>query len=265
MSSRALKKNIKVVSKNFEKYTEAMEEDLEVLITSILAIIEAKIGSLHKLLKLKMYIKKAKSIATGCVTETDDFTINSSLVEKENGSLEDLSSTIYEVDKNSLPEQDNSQTQKKNNCSQNIESLCSLWKERELVREILEKYIYMLYDAEKKPKDKYETSDEIENKKTQIGDHSSNIKFVSHRPLQMDGIYLGRSEYDSILDILNMILNSLKAHDMLERKCQIIEKSKTEMLICANSPDERKILSDSVCQQKNRSEDKKIKRKYSCV
>ncbi|ENN81335.1 hypothetical protein YQE_02258, partial [Dendroctonus ponderosae] len=62
-NAREFRKTVKTVSRNFEKYTQAMETDVQLLITCMLEVIEMKIIALGRLLKLKLCIRNVRSIA----------------------------------------------------------------------------------------------------------------------------------------------------------------------------------------------------------
>lgn len=280
MTSKDFRKTVQTVSSNFQQYTDAMEADVQLLITSMLEVIESKIISLRKLLKLKLCIKKVKSVAgleeiaklEECTATLDD--------KKPSDSLEDLSSMIYEVDKDSLPRESEDKTQTRLMCLEELvraESLDSALSERTSKKTIqkkdttkknrkesLEKYIFMLMDAEHQ-KNKL-NKEENEHKSEHIGDFASNqpveeIKCKSQESL----VCLGKTEYHSILDILNMVLRSYKLQEEIAEKRKLIEKTRTEPFICnpVNQVDERKIASDSVCQQKDCKRPKN--RKNCCV
>lgn len=286
MTSKDFRKTVQTVSTNFQKYTDAMEADVQLLITSMLEVIESKIISLRKLLKLKICIKKVKSVAgleeivklEECSATADD--------KKPSDSLEDLSSMIYEVDKDSLPRESvaEDKTQTRLMCLEElvrVESLCSVLSERTISKktisnqkkvtetkktrkESLEKYIFMLMDAERqKNKSK---KDDNEHKSEHIGDFASNQPAEETKCKSQESLVcLGKTEYHSILDILNMVLRSYKLQEEISEKRKLIEKTRTEPFICnpINQVDERKIASDSVCQHKDCKTPKN--RKNCCV
>lgn len=285
MTSKDFRKTVQTVSSNFQKYTDAMEADVQLLITSMLEVIESKIISLRKLLKLKLCIKKVKSVAgleeivklEECSATVDD--------KKPCDSLEDLSSMIYEVDKDSLPRESvaEDKTQTRLMCLEElvrVESLGSALSERTSKKTInnqkkatetkknrkesLEKYIFMLMDAEReKNKSKNENN---EQKSEHIGDFASNQPVEETKCKSQESLVcLGKTEYHSILDILNMVLRSYKLQEEIAEKRKLIEKTRTEPFICnpVNQVDERKIASDSVCQHKDCKTPKN--RKNCCV
>lgn len=307
MGSKDFKQTIKNVSRNFRKYTQAMESDIQMLIASMLDIIETKISTLRKLLKLKLCIKNVRNIARleHITNNQEDTSVCStySLREQQddnkkcNDSLEDLSSDIYDVDKHSLPPEENSvkenKTQERLKYLEDvvdIESLCSALNQRNSKMNTghknyqphndsgiaLDKYIYLLLDSERLKGRYEETSEYLDKTKNQkIGDFISqlgNEEVLPTKPSQSkkDIIYLEKIEYDSIVNILDMVLTSYKMQEELTKRSKIIEKTRTEPFIRTtsnNQPNERKIVSDSTCQLKdNINLEKKPKnRKYGFV
>lgn len=301
-NARDFRKTVKSVSRNFEKYTQAMESDVQLLITGMLESIEMKIMALQRLLKLKLCIRNVRSVAgLECLTRMDDLSLNTVIsvgekredIKKDCGSLEDLSSMVYEVEKNSLPKEEDDvgaavESPKKVIFLEgiaDIENLCSALNHHnskmgnvhnenseEDPREALNKYIYMLLDAERQ-KMKNPAPEDTDYKPHTIGDfaeqmHSEAGK-VKPKKSQDSVIYLGKSDYQSILDILNMVLRSYKMQEEISKRNKVIEKTKTEPVISSamNETDHRKIVSDSLCQQKenNQTEKKHKNKKYTCV
>ncbi|ENN81334.1 hypothetical protein YQE_02257, partial [Dendroctonus ponderosae] len=213
-------------------------------------------------------------------------------IKKDCGSLEDLSSMVYEVEEHSLPNEE--AVEEDDEAQENvmflediadIESLCSAPTHHnskmgnarkedaaEHPRDALNKYIYMLLDAEHQ-KSKSPAPEETDYKPQTIGDFAEQAQSeegkVKPKKSRESVVYLGKSDYESILDILNMVLRSYKMQEEIEKRSKVIEKTNTEPVISSamNQTDQRKIVSDSMCQQKdnNQTAKKQKNKKYTCV
>ncbi|CAG9762992.1 unnamed protein product [Ceutorhynchus assimilis] len=199
MTSKEFKQTAKTVRTNFQKHARAMDSDIQMLIHSLLDVIDSKIVALKKLLKLRAYIHNIAAT---------DYIVD----EPKTDSLEDFSSMIYEADQNSLPSDNDEQKRKFQADIADLKSLC------QNPKKTLDKYIYL---SDIKPQQLQETKDSL--------------------------VHLGKADYESVLDILNMVLKSYKLQEDVKSR-------RTRSFVDNNNNNNngqeiggRKIASDSVC------------------
>ncbi|XP_076253293.1 uncharacterized protein LOC143191798 isoform X1 [Rhynchophorus ferrugineus] len=291
MSSRKFRRNVKAVSKNLADHTKAMEGDLQLLINSMLEIIQSKLVALRKLVKLKICIRNVKCMDSlerivAQEERSDTYTISKHSDSKKedhvNGSLEDLSSIAYghasstsggakpphNSDKKSITADDSP-------TSNDLEKLCCELNQQnnnsgelhgdnkdENQRISLEKYIYVLLDDGPHNTNKGNKTN-VEISRSNNGDCEDSAKQKKMKEQSKSSvILLSRSEYESIIDILNSVLDAYKKQDERESRSNTrnLDKSKTEPYVHKlQLNNERKTLSDSICDKKESTKKDKNK------
>ncbi|XP_076253294.1 uncharacterized protein LOC143191798 isoform X2 [Rhynchophorus ferrugineus] len=271
MSSRKFRRNVKAVSKNLADHTKAMEGDLQLLINSMLEIIQSKLVALRKLVKLKICIRNVKCMDSlerivAQEERSDTYTISKHSDSKKedhvNGSLEDLSSIAYghasstsggakpphNSDKKSITADDSP-------TSNDLEKLCcELNQQNNNSGELHD-------DGPHNTNKGNKTNVEISRSNNGDCEDSAKQKKMKEQS-KSSVILLSRSEYESIIDILNSVLDAYKKQDERESRSNTrnLDKSKTEPYVHKlQLNNERKTLSDSICDKKESTKKDKNK------
>ncbi|KAF7277742.1 hypothetical protein GWI33_009288 [Rhynchophorus ferrugineus] len=271
MSSRKFRRNVKAVSKNLADHTKAMEGDLQLLINSMLEIIQSKLVALRKLVKLKICIRNVKCMDSlerivAQEERSDTYTISKHSDSKKeghvNGSLEDLSSIAYghasstsggakpphNSDKKSITADDSP-------TSNDLEKLCCELNQQN-------NNSGDLHDDGPHNTNKGNKTN-VEISRSHNGDCEDSAKQKKMKEQSKSSvILLSRSEYESIIDILNSVLDAYKKQDERESRSNTrnLDKSKTEPYVHKlQLNNERKTLSDSICDKKESTKKDKNK------
>ncbi|XP_030766560.1 uncharacterized protein LOC115890460 [Sitophilus oryzae] len=297
MSSKKFKNTVKTITRNLVTHTDAMEVDLQILIANMLEIIESKITSLKKLLKLKMYIRRVKGFSSlQKIVNVDDVTSETYSISKQSnlpgsnavhGSLDDLPSLAYALDQSSLPaseakalENIDEKSEDVNKGILDMDSLCcdlnpqksqTIGSSKKLCNSdkivSLDKYIYVLLDEEfkKYAKEKEDRENRNNNGDREVSESKQKPASVSKSSV----VLLSRSDYESIIDILNSVLAAYKQQEKRE-KLELLKKNLGKSITeptMNNKSDlrvKRKTCSDSLCDKKEIEKKENKKWTSSC-